>query len=224
MTTRRWALAAVAAVVVLSQHACADDSAPPAGALPSGESAAPAVSTEPSPAPSPVTPSEAAPSGAAPGGGTAADPLNGKRQLTFVPVVEGKERAGSVLSVTPAGRADVTDRDGDTALFVPVQVRPGRYQLKTGKLVKAGEPYCLQVKGNGSNPLTVVTAACDASKVVQQFRFQKRGDAYMVSSDGVYLQWRPKAKFGLIAEEPGEGDVTAWRVTDKGPATLPKGD
>jgi hypothetical protein len=118
----------------------------------------------------------------------------------------------------------VTNRDGDTALFVPVETRPGsdRYLLKTGKLVEGGEPYCLQVKANGSNPLTVVTQDCDAGKINQQFRFQRLKGAYLISSDGVYLTWRPKAKFGLIAEEPGEGDdLTSWRLRDRGAAGIP---
>jgi hypothetical protein len=220
MTTRRWGLAVGAAVLVLSQQACAGRNDVPAGAVPSAETTAPPpVIAEPSPGPSPSSTSSSTTGLGAAG----ADLLSGKRQLTFVPLVDGKEQAGSVISVTPAGRADVTNRDTDDALFVPVETRPGsgRYLLKTGKLVKGGEPYCLQVKPNGSNPLTVVTRACDAGEKNQQFRFQKQRGAYLVSSDGVYLQWRPKGKFGLIAEEPGEGDVTAWRLTDKGPATVP---
>jgi hypothetical protein len=221
MTTRRYALAVAASVLVLGQQACGGgDDNPPAGGSPSSETVAPPASAEPSVEPSP----SASASASTP---QSADPLSGKRQLIFVPLVDGKEQAGSVISVTPAGRADVTNRDGDTALFVPVETRPGsgRYLLKTGKLVKGGEPYCLQVKANGSNPLTVVTQACDAGKINQQFRFQRLKGAYLISSDGVYLTWRPKAKFGLIAEESGEGDdLTSWRLRDRGAAGIPGGN
>ena len=221
MTTRRYALAVAASVLVLGQQACGGSGDnPPAGGSPSSETVAPPASAEPSVEPSP----SASASASTP---QSADPLSGKRQLIFVPLVGGKEQAGSVISVTPAGRADVTNRDGDTALFVPVETRPDsdRYLLKTGKLVKGGEPYCLQVKANGSNPLTVVTQACDAGKITQQFRFQRLKGAYLISSDGVYLTWRPKAKFGLIAEESGEGDdLTSWRLRDRGAAGIPGGN
>jgi hypothetical protein len=228
MTTRRYALAVAASVLVLGQQACGGGDNPTAGGSPSSETVAPPTTPPASAQPSvEPTPSPSASASASTSTPQSADPLSGERQLTFVPVVGGKEQTGSVMSVTPAGRADVTNRDGDSALFVPVETRPGshRYLLKTGKLVKGGQPYCLQVKANGSNPLTVVTRTCQAGETTQQFRFQKQGGAYLVSSDGVYLTWRPKAKFGLIAEEPGEGDdLTSWKLRDRGAASLPKAD
>jgi hypothetical protein len=221
MAMRRWALVVGATVLVLGQQACSGSDDPPVGALPSGESVAPPTtppvttqdpSLDPVPSPSPSNLS-------------AAELLSGKRQVEFAPVV-GKEQtgAGQVMSVTKAGRADVGKDGGDRALFVPVETRPRseRFLVKTGKLVKGGEPYCLEVTANGSSPLTVITAACDAGEKNQQFRFQKQKDGFLVSSDGVYLYWRPNGKYGLIAQESGEGDdLTTWQLHDQGPATVP---
>src|SRR4051812_41886162 len=96
MTTRRYALAVAASVLVLGQQACGGDN-PTAGGSPSSETVAPATtppaSAEPSVEPSP-SPTPSATASASTSTPQSADPLSGKRQLTFVPVVGGKEQTG----------------------------------------------------------------------------------------------------------------------------------
>lgn len=150
--------------------------------------------------------------------------LSGERQVWLVPLEDGKETPESVVSVAKSGRAEVSGDFGDRALFVPVPVSKGssQFSIKTGKLVKGGEPYCLEVTPNGSEPLTLTAQACDTRDKNQQFTFQKQQSDYLIQSDGVYLRWDPDGNFGLIAEESGEGtDLTRWRLRDQGAATLP---
>jgi len=220
MATRTWVPAIGLVTLLLGLPACTSggDDTPAPAVLPSGPATSP-----PSAEPSGIVTQQSTPEPSPTVSAGAAELLSGKRQVEFVPVV-GKEQTGGgrVMTVTSAGRADVAGGGGDRALFVPVKTRGDRYLIKTGKLVKGGEPYCLEIKSNGSNPLTVVTAACDASETNQRFRFQKQADGYLVSSDGVYLYWRPNGRYGLIAQESGEGDdLTSWRLRDKGEAGIP---
>jgi hypothetical protein len=223
-------IALVAAVVALAcTQACAATtpgaSAPaPSTSPPVGPSASPAVSpaaSPASPAASPATPSASA---------SAASALSGKRQVFLFPLHKGAEVPESVVAVTAKNRADVTADFGDRALFVPVPTAPRSktYLMKTGKLRSGGEALCLQVQGNGSNPLTLVTKACDAANKDQTFAFQDNGrdnqgrTTYLIHVDGVYLHYSPDGRYGLIVEESGEGDdLTSFVVVDRGTASIP---
>ena len=126
---------------------------------------------------------------------------------------------------------NITADYGDRALFVPVPTRPGgsEFLVKTGKLRTGGEALCVQVQGNGSNPLTLVTKACDAGQKNQRFAFAEHGRdkqdrmTYLISVDGIYLHYSPDGRYGLIAEESGEGDdLTSFVIIDRGKATIPR--
>jgi hypothetical protein len=148
----------------------------------------------------------------------------------FVPLDKGATVPDSVPAVTSTGRVDITEDFGDRALFVPVPKSAGstEFLIKTGKLRSGGEPLCLQVQGNGSNPLTLVTKACDAAETNQLFKFDENGPdkqdrmTYLISVDGLYLHYSPGGRYGLIVEEPGEGDdLTSFVIIDRGGAALP---
>lgn len=189
-------------------------------AVPPASPASPAVSPA-SPAASPATPA------ASPG---AASVLSGKRQVFLFPLDKGAEVPESVVAVTAKNRAEITADYGDRALFVPVPTAPRskKYLMKTGKLQTGGEALCLQVQGNGSNPLTLVTKACDAGNKDQTFAFQDNGrdnqgrTTYLIHVDGLYLHYSPDGRYGLIVQESGEGDdLTSFVVIDRGAATIP---
>ena len=114
----------------------------------------------------PAGPSAVPPASATSGIGGAPAPagaLDGKRQVVFLPRIDDNELPDAVLAVTPGGRIQVTDEYADRALFVPVPTGGAAQErlIKTATLRNAGKPFCLQVSGNGADPLTVVTAACD---------------------------------------------------------------
>lgn len=219
-------IALVAAVAALTcTQACAATT--PGTAAP-GLSASPAVSpTSPAaPSTSPAATPDASPA-ASPG---TASVLSGKRQVFLFPLDKGVEVPESVVAVTAKNRADITADYGDRALFVPVPTAPRskKYLMKTGKLQAGGEALCLQVQGNGSNPLTLVTKACDAGNKDQTFAFQDNGrdnqgrTTYLVHVDGLYLRYSPDGRYGLIVEESGEGDdLTSFVVIDRGAAAIP---
>jgi hypothetical protein len=60
---------------------------------------------------------------------------------------------------------------------VPIADSPGgkEHLIETGKLRDGGEALCFKIRNNGSSPLTVVTAACDAGDETQLFRFRRVG-------------------------------------------------
>jgi hypothetical protein len=190
------------------------------------------VSAEPSATPA-LSPSASAtpdgsPTPAAPAGDR--DELSGKRQVYIVPVADGAGMPLTVLGVDLKGRVNVTDDFGDRAGFVPVQTSPKskRYLVKTADMRSGGEPLCLQVQGNGSNPLTLVTKACDAGNSNQIFEFQEQGkdkkgqNKYLIHVDGVYLHYSKGSRYGLIVQESGEGDdLTSFVVSGYRDAQLP---
>jgi hypothetical protein len=211
-----------AAVLVLALQGCsaADD---PSGAGPAPSSAVPS---------SPLTAEASATSGIG-GAPPPAGALDGKRQVFLLPRIDDNELPDSVLAVTPSGRIQVTDDYADRALFVPVPRGGGAKErlIKTGTLRSAGEPFCLEVSGNGTDPLTVVTAACDAGEPAQLFTFEavgKDGDGqttYSVRNRDAFLQWHPLGGIGLIAEELGDSALeTTFALRDQGPAALPAED
>jgi hypothetical protein len=156
-------------------------------------------------------------------------PLSGGRQIYVVPLDKGQEVTDSVLAVTSGGRVQVAKDHGDPALFVPTPTSRGGkdYLIKTGKLRQGGEPSCLTVRGNGSKPLTVVTAACDAAAATQLFTFDPHGKdrqgrvTYGIRNRDAFLQWRRTGGYGLIAEELGDSPLeTTFVLVDRGSSTV----
>lgn len=242
MRTRKTMLGTAALVLALQGCSADDDtSAAPAGsatpAAPAASatpatSAAPAASAAPGASVQPAAPSASATSGlgGAPAPSTAAA-LDGKRQVFLLPLLNDTELPDSVLAVTAGGRIQVTDDYGDRALFVPVPSasNPKARLIKTATLRAGGEPFCLQVKANGANPLTVVTAACNAQEPTQLFTFEPSGEddegrtTYAVRNRDAFLQWHPLGGIGLVAEELGDSTLeTTFTLLDQGAATLPK--
>lgn len=241
---KRKTVLGMAALVLALQGCSADDDTPaapatsgapsssgtPASSVAPAGSVAPAASA--SSAVEPAVPAASATSGL--GGAptpSAAAALDGKRQVFLLPLLNDTELPDSVLAVTAGGRIQVTDDYGDRALFVPVP--PGRgakaHLIKTGTLRAGGEPYCLQVRANGANPLTVVTAACNAQEPTQLFTFESSGEddegrpTYAVRNRDAFLQWHPLGGVGLVAEELGDSTLeTTFTLLDQGAATLPK--
>jgi hypothetical protein len=184
-------------------------------------------SRPPSSAPSSSAPPSSAPPSARSSAPSAAPNLySGDRQVTLVPVVDGRQQRDAALAVGADGRIQPTG-EGDRALFVPVPVSPGakRYLLKTGTIRSGGEPQCMSVASGGeSNPLILVAAACDASDRDQIVQFRPAGKGTQhIELNGVYLTWFPDGEYGLIAQESGEGDsMRPFAVLDRGAATLPQ--
>jgi hypothetical protein len=157
--------------------------------------------------------------------------LDGKRQVFFLPRLDETELPDSVLAVTNGGRVQVTDGYTERALFVPVPKARGAKErlIKTGKLRTGGEPLCLQVHANGADPLTLITAPCDAGDPTQLFLFEPSGEdeegrtTYGVRNRDAYLQWHALGATGLVVEELGDSELdTTFSLQDQGAATLPK--
>jgi hypothetical protein len=164
--------------------------------------------------------------GAAPGPSGA---LDGKRQLLLLPRVDDIQLPDSVLAVTASGRVQVIDDYVDRALFVPVPRGGGSPErlIKTATLRGDGKPLCLEVHGDGAEPLTVVTAACDAGAAGQLFTFEAAAEdaegraTYAVRNRDAFLQWHPMGDFGLVAEKLGDSPLkTTFSLQDQGPAAL----
>jgi hypothetical protein len=210
----------LAAGVLLTQQACTpidrNSGGPVAFTTPPAESPEPQGTTS---------------TGTKPGGGKKSttgkvkDPiLAGKRQIVIKPIPSFE----SIVVVDPSGRLSLTDGEAEHGLFV-LAPTGDKYLIKTAKAGTGGEPSCLGVKNNGSNPLTVVAAACDAGRAGQQFTITRQqgkdnGDpTYAISNQGAFLQVFPKT--GLIAEELGDSPLkTTYAFVDNGPSTLPSLD
>ena len=204
-----------------------------------GCSSAPSTSaTAPSSAPAPATsPATSAPAGASPtaestedtgdapeknDGGDGGGILGGDRQVVIKPAQEPE----GILAVQK-GRLTVTDGPAEYTLFVLVPARDGLHQIRTAKADTGGEPSCMGVQSNGSNPLTVVAAACDSSRDGQLFRIRKAQESskegYGISNQGAYLQISPEN--GLIAEELGDSPLrTVYTFVDNGAAPAGPGE
>ena len=214
----------VAAVLALALQGCSAEDHPAASSA-----GTPAVA---SPSGGPAVPEAGATSGF--GGAPAQVPsgfLDGKRQVFFLPRLNETELPDSVLAVTGGGRLQVTDDYTDRALFVPVPKGGGARErlIKTGTLRGGGEPLCLQVRGDGAEPLTVVTAACDADEPTQLFTFEASGKddegrtTYAVRNRAAFLQWHPLGATGLVAEVVGHSKLeTTFTLQDQGAAALPR--
>jgi hypothetical protein len=223
----RGALMAFAATVALS--ACGgEDTGEIAGPAPTPS---PASSTAPASA-APATTAPAKPATAEPAKPATAKPtssrlastrkpsttggvLSGTRQVVIAPVPSFE----SVLALDSRGRLNLTDGEGSRSLFVFVPAGKS-YLIKTAKAdAGSGEPLCLSIKVNGSNPLTVVATACDAGAAAQRFEVTARGKTYAISNRSAFLQ---VVKGELIAEELGDAPLgTTYKLVDNGKASLP---
>ncbi len=194
-----------------------------------------------SPASAPAPPSAGGPAPSAQAGATSgigsapapAGALDGKRRVLFLPRLDDNELPDSVLAVTGGGRVQITDDYTDRALFVPVPKGRGAQErlIKTGTMRKGGEPLCLQVRGDGAGPHTVVAAACSAGDPAQLFTFEASGQddegrtTYAVRNRDAFLQWHPLGEAGLVAEKVAGSELeTTFSLQDQGAAALPKGD
>ncbi|MEU4428499.1 hypothetical protein AB0F81_48440 [Actinoplanes sp. NPDC024001] len=205
---------ATGCALVLGVSACTSDEEPSA-AVTSSEAVGPSSeAVVPSSAPAPAT--SAAPEG------TGA-PLQGGRQVVFALAGAGGE---SMLAVTGTGLVELTEEYSDTALFVPTPVRVGgdQFLIKTGKMQRGGEAFCLKVHSPGaSQALRLKIAACDAGDREQVFTFPAAtdGSGRLIEVAGLYAF----AKAGdpdVVVEEAGEGDFPAFTVVDRGRATIPR--
>ncbi|GGN87365.1 hypothetical protein GCM10010112_69930 [Actinoplanes lobatus] len=222
MLRRNISAVAVVATLALTQQACSSSSEP--AGQPATQAAAPASAT-PVPASAPAA-ADAEPSATAAGDSTGAtaggDPiLAGRRQVVIKPI----ETTESIV-VLEKGKLTTTDGEAEHSLFV-FTPHNGKYLIKTAKADAGGEPSCLGIKSNGSNPLTVVAAACDTSRAGQLFTVEpvgrKDGEGrpiYSISNGDAFLQL--SGRYGVIAQELGDAPLsTTYALVDNGPSTLP---
>ncbi|TWG25415.1 hypothetical protein [Actinoplanes teichomyceticus] len=223
--------------LALSVAACSssDDAGPAAGAAPGAtpassgapaSSSAPASSGAPAPSSSPVSggapAATTAPAGIAPVGPGAA--VRADRQLVFATVRSGGRK---MLTVGSAGVVTLTDHLSDRALFVPAPVQAGgdRYLLKTAKMIKGGEAWCLSVHSPGGGAaLDLKITACDAGKADQVFTFPKTpdGKGRLIEVGGLYA-FAEGGDDRVVVQESGEGDaMSAFTVRDQGRSTIPR--
>jgi hypothetical protein len=145
---------------------------------------------------------------------TARGVLSGTRQVAIVPVPTFE----SGLALNSSGRLSLTDAEGDLFVFTPT----GRqFLIRTAEVdAKLGEPSCLRIKSSGSQPLTVVAAACDASDDRQLFDVEAYGKNYVISNGAAFLQ--VDGDGFLIAQELGDAPLeTSFDLVDNGKASLP---
>jgi hypothetical protein len=223
---------ALTAALLVTQQACGSPGTTPSASGSTASAAASgglgnAPSAPPSASPSPSASRSPKPSK----GGKSV--FAGDRQFYFFVLDKGVEVPESLLAATSAGKVEVNADFSSKALFVPTPDAPGSsdYLIKTGKLRKGGEALCLKVRSNGSDPLTLVTAACDSGDRSQVFTFVDKGKdnqgrrTYGISNEDAYLQWDPNGSSGLIAEELGDAKLnTTWVAIDRGKSTVPLTD
>lgn len=217
-----YTVAAVAALA-LTQQACSGgtSAAEPgtaapttAGATAEKPSASPAGSRTPG-----TKTGNKTETGTGSGKGTAGagDPiLAGKRQVVIKPV----QSTESIVALDK-GRLTTIDGEADHTLFV-LSPTGGKHLIKTAKVVSGGEPLCLYIKTNGSDPLTVAATACDAGKADQLFTIDAvKGRNYSIANGDAFLQLSPQ--YGIIAQELGDAPLTTtFAFVDSGASTLPK--
>jgi hypothetical protein len=224
---------ALAAALLVTQQACGSPASTPAASGGASVAASGGIGSAPSDAPSSPakTTSATTTKTPAPAGGSAA--LSGDRQFYFFVLDKGVEVPESLLAATSGGRVEVNGDFSGRALFVPSPTSPGgkEHLIKTGKLRAGGEALCLKIRNNGSSPLTVVTAACDAGDKTQLFLLDKSGKdnqgrmTYAIRNGDAFLQWNPTGTAGLIAEELGDAKLnTTFVMIDRGKSTVPQLD
>lgn len=187
------------------------------GALAACTSPAAAPESTPSlaPASAPVTPLASASPSASPSSASSGGIFTGARQVWLRPA-----KGADVLGVAGDDRVELSGSFGDRELFVLVPRSPGSetYSIRTGKIREGGEPACLTVKENGSDPLSLVATACDAESVTQRFTFRSAGagGGYHIEAAGGAYVWADERN-GVYVEELGDGPAaTAFLPVDKG--------
>ncbi|WP_229402187.1 RICIN domain-containing protein [Micromonospora okii] len=154
--------------------------------------------------------------------GAAGGVLSGKREVTIVRV----QAFEGALSLDGGALVEVDD-DSGRQLFVLTPIGGRKYLIKSyGKRdghPANDDPACWQVYQEGSRPLTVEGAVCDAAKKTQQFSITSQGNGtYAISNRSAYLQYFPAR--GLILEELGDAPLlSTFRLIDNGPARPPIG-
>ncbi|MGK5440427.1 RICIN domain-containing protein [Micromonospora sp. URMC 105] len=145
--------------------------------------------------------------------------LAGRRSFAVVPASAPE----SALGLADDGRlAVVGDGDRGRRTFVLVPQSDGTYLVRAAEPGAEGTGACWQVEARGSDPLTVVAAACEPGEPDQRFslvRQEQEGghDTYAISSRDAYLQL--SATRGPILEELGDAPLsTTFRLQDAGPA------
>ncbi|GAA1652039.1 hypothetical protein GCM10009828_096490 [Actinoplanes couchii] len=205
------------AALALTQQACANGTSPQTAPETTTSAASPSLSPSPEKSTEPTT---KAPTSKPP----KADPkdpiLAGKRQVVIAPV----ESFEGIVVLDEQGNLGMTDGEADRGLFV-FTPHNGKFQIKTAKVGTGGEPDCLSVKTNGSQPLTAVAVACDTSKAEQLFDVVPTGKkdnnrpVYTIANRDALLR---TSSSGLIFEELGDGPViTTFVLVDNGKSTLP---
>nr|GID89011.1 hypothetical protein Ade03nite_79350 [Actinoplanes derwentensis] len=133
-----------------------------------------------------------------------------------------------VVVLDDEGNLGLTDGDSDRSMFV-FAPHDGKFQIKTAKVARGGEPECLGVKNNGSQSLTVAAVACDTGKADQLWDIAPTGKRdedgdpiYSIANQSAFLQI---GRSGLIVEELGDAPLlTTYTFADNGKSTLPKLD
>lgn len=157
-----------------------------------------------------------------PATGAAGGALTGKREVTIVRV----QAFESVVSLDGGSLTEVDD-DSGRQYFVPTPLGGDKYLMKSyGKRdghPANDEPACWEVYHEGSQPLTVQGAVCDATNPDQRFTITSQGRrTYAISNNWAYLQYSPSR--GLILEELGDAPLlSTFRFIDAGPARTPAG-
>ncbi|MEU1603179.1 hypothetical protein [Micromonospora matsumotoense] len=200
----------------------------PAG--PNGTTPGPSPQT-PSAAPTPNTTGptsgspRATPSGTpsatsgAPKSSAPADPLRlGQRRYVLLRPAAME----SVVSLLDDGSLGEVDGVEGRRLFVFVPQGSGTYLVRTAEPNAEGDRDCWQVRSAGSDPLTVVAAACSPDEPRQLFTIAVHGSdggqrTYSLSNNSAYLQYSDQR--GLILEELGDATLgTVFRFVDNGAA------
>ncbi len=142
----------------------------------------------------------------------------------------------ATLAVGADGRVGLSEDFGDRALFVITPIAAGRetFWIRTATLRAGAEAWCLAVKQNGAEPMSVVTAGCDAADRAQSFTFGESGRnsegnmRYTVGNGpNTYLVLDPEGEIdpgggGLVARDIGdERPDTTFLLVDRGKASMP---
>ncbi|SCE80319.1 hypothetical protein GA0070216_102205 [Micromonospora matsumotoense] len=188
------------------------------------------------PGPSPQTPSAgptrstAAPTSGSPSATPSATPDAPKSSAPTDPLRLGGRRyvllrpaaMESVVSLLDDGSLGEVDGDEGRRLFVFVPQGSGTYLVRTAEPNADGNRDCWQVRSAGSDPLTVVAAACSPDEPRQLFSIVVHGSeggqrTYALSNNSAYLQYSDQR--GLILEELGDAPLeTVFRFVDNGAA------
>ena len=208
LTAKKVLLTAAVAGFVLSQQAC-DSAAAPVAALPS---AGPATASA-----TPVRSASPAAESSGSGSLSADGVLSGERKVVIKPVGSPE----SIVAVDDKGRLSSTDGEAPKGLFLLVPTEDA-YMIKTAEVESTGNPSCMGVRNNGSDPLTVVASTCDAARDGQLFEIEEEEGGsgertYSIRNGDAFLQIT--REFGLIAQELGDSPLeTTFSFVDNGQA------